>query len=150
MARAPSTAVATTEQSLSSRAVAQAPVHVAGMEYEAVQITRTVLSQKDDVPIFVICDGAIYQGEDRAAKRGKEHKEGDLPPPKLMDVTNMETGELQVIVVGVSLEDTLNEKYPDESYVGKAFRMVSTTVPVKGGQGRRVRIYNMAELRPKK
>lgn len=130
---------------ISQRALAT--VAVGGVEYEIEkQVTRPVLSQADGTPIYVLFDGPIHRAEER---RGRETKDSDAPPPMIADITNLETGQLMTLVCGAVLVGELEEKYPEAGYIGKAFRLESTLIPIKGQSGKKMRIYNIQQLRRK-
>jgi hypothetical protein len=44
-------------------------------------------------------------------------------PPTMARVTDMETGEVGEIILGLVLKENLFDAYPDDSYVGKIFRI---------------------------
>jgi hypothetical protein len=124
-------------------------VTVGGFEFEiAKQVTRPVLQQKDNTPIYVIFDGPIIQAIARASD-ADDAKAADKKPPKIAPVTNLETGELQTLICNAVLANEISEKYANDTYVGRAFRFISRTESVKGGGSRRLRVYDIVELRPK-
>lgn len=123
----------------------------------AEQVTRPVLQTKDNEPLYVLFDGPIHiapditerkprgSSEDQAADA--DAKKEKRTPPMIADVTNLQTGELRVLVIGAVLWRTLEEKYPDNAYVGRAFAMNSQLVPSKGDATKRIRVYDVKELR---
>lgn len=74
------------------------------------------------VPVYVKVTSAIFQAKDTNGKTvdasGVKQK-----PPMLAHVINLETGEVQQIIVGTVLESELKEGYPDDKYVGLSFEI---------------------------
>ena len=116
----------------------QLPGHL-GKIVGHVAVTRETLQQEDGVPIAVRIQSKIVKGEDR-----EDAKEGDMRPPDLCNVLNLETGEEQVLIVNVKLKSGLRRGYPDDTYVGRSFALVSIKVPFKGNKT--VRDYMVKEL----
>lgn len=108
------------------------------------QVTRPVLKQEDKVAIFVLFTGPIHRAEERRGE-AKEGQEKDRPP-MIADITNLETGQLQTLVCGAVLQGELEEKYKDDGYIGRAFRLESLLIPMQGKSGQRMRIYDIQEL----
>ena len=67
-------------------------------------------------------------------------------PPRMAQVTNMETGELGEIIVGIVLKTNLEENYPDGTYVGKIFRLEK----ISPEGARKYSLYNITEMKVKK
>lgn len=80
-------------------------------------VTRPVLKLATKTAYYLRFDGAMALG-----KIVDDKKE----PPMLADVTNMETGEEGMMILGAVLRDNLNEAYPGDAYVGKIFEIVKT------------------------
>jgi len=73
-----------------------------------------------DEPKFMEIKQAIFLGKDiKQVKGGKK-----MEPAHLMGVVNMETGENMQVIVGTVLKSTLEEDFPDETYVGKCFEII--------------------------
>ena len=79
-------------------------------------VTVPVFKFQPDVPAYIRIEDAIYVG-----KKVEEKKE----PARLCHIVNLETGEENLMIVGKVLEGTLNEMYPDNSYVGKSFEVLN-------------------------
>lgn len=106
-------------------------------KYEiAAQVTRSVLQQADGVPFYV-----EIQSASRVAMPVKESK---MEPPDLCDVLNLETGELQVLILNKVLKSELLRAFPDDSYVGKKFAIVRAKAK---DEDKRYKTYRILELR---
>jgi hypothetical protein len=85
-------------------------------------VTASLLKLVDNKPVFVRFETAAEK-----AKPAKTVKAGTSEvvkePPFLARVTNLETGEIQEIILGAVLLSELDDGYPEKSYVGKAFRI---------------------------
>lgn len=103
-------------------------------------VTIPVLKLLPDTPVFVQVTGAIYQGKE--LKKGGEE---NLKPADLMNVKDLTTGEDMQIVCGEVLKSTLRDEYPNDSYVGKAFRIIKGKKKDKEG-GRGYFTYSIAEI----
>lgn len=101
------------------------------------QVTRPVIQMKEGEAIHVVFQGAIYRGKEIKAKQG----EPDSKPADLCHVVSLDTGLIGQIVVGEVLKGTLIEAYPNDGYVGKAFRITKSPVA-----GKRYKQYAVAEL----
>lgn len=129
---------------------------IGGRNYKmAQQVTRSVLQQKDDVPVHVKIEAPIRRALERAGRKPKDPN--SAPPPAVVDVINLETGELQVLVCGAMLESALTEKYEPApvdrdgvivgvpGYVGRSFALVSRLVNMPGST-KRMRDYQIIEI----
>jgi hypothetical protein len=102
------------------------------------QLTRTVMREIIGTPYAVMFQGAIYQGEDlKSAKAGAVKME----PARLCDVLNLETGELQSLILYSVLEGEIHRAYPGDSYIGKSL-LIRASRP----EGKRYRTYEIAEI----
>jgi hypothetical protein len=128
--------------SISERA-SKKQITIGGITFKAKQVTRSVLTQVDGEPVAITITSEIVQ----AAEPRGERKETDpeRKPPKICQVTNLLTGELQIFICNYVFEAEITEKYPDLSYVGRSFAVESKLLPRKGKQSQ-LRIYNIAEL----
>lgn len=93
------------------------------------QVTRAVIPQLDNVPIFVTITGAIFKGEKILTGKSKDMDPADLAPVINIGSANQELG---VIIVGAVLKGELERGFPDESYVGRSFGI--STAPKETGQ----------------
>lgn len=96
-------------------------------------ITLPQLKLVEEQPIYVRMESMIYQG--------KEVPDSDMDAPLLVKVTNLETGELQEVVVGSVLNSVLTEDMED-SYEGLCFMITMHTK----ADGKRYRTYTIAEI----
>jgi hypothetical protein len=98
------------------------PVKVPGGKYKRTSaLVLPVLRLLEESSTYVKIDGAMHVGsEQRAPKKGEQQME----PATVMPVTDLETGELGMVIVNTVLQGILSEKYPDDSYVGKSFEII--------------------------
>lgn len=75
-------------------------------------------------------------GADKGAKGAVE-----MEPAHVMNVIDLDTGELKQVITGTVLMGNLQENYPDDSYVGKCF--ISTQSKI---EGKRYKAYSLAEI----
>ena len=110
------------------------------------QVTRSVLKQYDKEPFAIKCEGAIYQAQDDPEQRvTRRDAMKDAPPPELMNVVNMASGELQTLVVNKVLASELRRNYPNDGYVGKVLLICRD----QAASDKRYKTYRIVELRPK-
>lgn len=119
----------------------------------AKQVTRSVLSQKEldgKTPIYVEFEGAARQAP--PIKRSPEEEEDvmsgkvkPMDPPRVADIVNLETGELQIIIMNKVLESELDRAYPEGGYVGLSFGILKVG---RGGKrlDRQYNQYRIVEL----
>lgn len=91
-------------------------------EYEVVKhVTRELLKPDFDTPVFIKIESEmIHAVEDEKSRKGKN---SDMAPPILMDVIELQTGAVSVMIVPAVLESELKDNYPENSYVNKCFRV---------------------------
>lgn len=118
------------------------PVNATGLTIGGVsfkvksQITRTVLTQIEGQPFAVTFQGEAYQGEELQQTKGGVK----MAPARLAPVLNLETGELQLLIMNAVLEGELVRALPT-GYVGKSF-----LIRGKKPEGKRYRVYEIAEI----
>lgn len=101
-------------------------------------VTRTVVKLEIDKAKYLRLDSAIVVGKAMKAREGQE----TMPPAMTCDVTDMETGELHILLCNSVLHSELKQAYPDDSYVGKTFEIINTgKLP-----GRRYFTFSIAEV----
>lgn len=83
-------------------------------------VTVPVMKIDFETAYYVRFESPFYVGKEIKEKSGKVAKK----PATLANVTNMETGELGIIVCNEVLKSTIEEGYPDEDYVGKIFEVI--------------------------
>jgi hypothetical protein len=104
------------------------------------------------LPLFKIRAGdTIYvKVIDKAYRAAALKKPSDDPnklPPMLLNVVNLESGELGQIIPGEILMDLLNDTYPSDGYVKKGFMIkVGDQKASAGGGGKRYNTYSLAEI----
>lgn len=100
-------------------------------------VTLPILKKVDDVAIYVTIQTKIILGKEMPAKEGEKQQEA----AHLCNVINLETGEEMQMIANAVLKGSLEEKYPDESYVGKSFKILQMKV-----EGKRYKNYSMFEI----
>jgi hypothetical protein len=122
---------------------------VNGIEYEiANQVTRPVLQQEDNTPYYIRFDGPIFRSETTPAEKAKEAEGKDFKrPPHVAPIANLETGQLQTLVCNAILASEILEKYPNEKYVGLAFRIISKKIAKPGDNLKTIRLYDIVEIK---
>lgn len=108
-------------------------------------VTVPVLKIPDNgAPIYVRVNEAIHTAKDNTGRMPATPKEGEVKrkPPQLMQVTNLETGEIAQIVAGTVLESELKENYPGDGYVGKCFEIKK----FKASGTKAYALYQVAEI----
>lgn len=118
----------------------------AGFKFVKVRsVTRPVLKIEGS-PVYFTVQGAIYKAP--VMEDGSKAKKGEdgnpLPPPDLMNVINLETGEESLIVVNTVLGKNLQEHYPSDAYVNKSFEVVKFQ-PNKAA-GKRYATFSISEI----
>lgn len=101
-------------------------------------VTLPLFKQVDDVPMFLALSGAIYTGKDVKQAAGTVKME----PAELVKCVNLETGEEGELIVNAVLKSTLEESYPSEAYVNKAFQITRKAKT----NGKRYHTYSVFEI----
>ena len=107
-----------------------------GRAFKAMQITRSVIPQRDGQTVFVLVTGKPYEG--KPLKEGKT----DMAAATLMEVTDLRTGELGLLIVNKVLAGQLEELYPEGKFVGRPFAI---TMKPKT-EGKRYKTFVVYEL----
>ena len=114
------------------------------MKYDVIkQVNLPVLKKEDEVPLFIRFEEAMYIGKtikSRGEVKGEKAK-GIRSAATLAQVTNMETGEICLIVINQLLKENLNDTYPGNGYVHKVFRVVQHSK-----EGKNYKTYSIAEI----
>jgi hypothetical protein len=108
-------------------------------------VTVPLLRVPDDgTPVYIKSNGAIFKAKENAkAKPGPDGK--PLNPPELMEVTNLETGEIAQVVMNEVFATELRDKYPSDGYVNKSFKVCK----FKMQGGKRYATFQITEIRVK-
>lgn len=112
---------------MASKAKKRAAAPIAGGQFTRKRaVTLPTFKVEVDKPLYLKVNGAMYLGKEQKAAAGdaKGGKAKMDQPATIMPVTNVETGEQGQIIVNAVLKGILEETYPDESYVDKAFEIV--------------------------
>ena len=138
-----------TEPPLSERAVAliQVGAHEvvlpSGVRFHVKkQVTRTVLHQVDGVAYAVAFTSEIRDSEVVESGRGGKAK---MSPARISEITNLESGELQILIMNTVLEGELTKAYPDNGFVGKMFTFMRKQGPDRKDD-RGYKVYQIAEI----
>lgn len=118
-----------------------------GVEQFAPKIVRFVTLplfkiEEGKGPIYVRFDSPVFLGKSsQTGEPGRPPKE----PPMLANVTRLPGGEAGQIILGKALLGTIDDHYPDEKYVGKAF-LIEITGKKKNGSGNQYNSYRVCEI----
>lgn len=121
-------------------AVTGGTVEAGGKTYKKRAVTLPFTLLQDKQSIRCQFDGAIHAGKVDPNKKGKDGKPMD--PMQLAPITNLDTGEQTILICAAVVQSNMAEKFPGDSYVGKAFEITCTgKVP-----GKRYKGYTIYEL----
>jgi len=104
-------------------------------QVKAVTLPALVLQLNE--PRILQFDAAIRQSTITADPKKQREKPADIAP-----VTDLETGEQFTLLVPSIVKSELSEKYPKDTYVGKAFRIVK----LEKRKGKRYHDMNINEV----
>lgn len=99
-------------------------------------------------PLFLRFDGKIHKAKETGKGRSAKNEDGTtkvMEPPMLAEVTDMVTKRKGQIIVNEVLKSELNDGYPNESYVGRIFRVAK--LPIQGGK--RYATFELTEVKAK-
>jgi hypothetical protein len=106
-------------------------------------VTLPLLKLEDGGAIFIRADEPIFLAKEIEGTRARKNAEGQVQqPPHLLNVTNLETGEQMQIIANEVLKSTLEDAYPDTSYVGKSFRVERKPIQ----KGKKYATFTVAEI----
>ena len=105
------------------------------------QLVLPILKTAVDEPIYIKFLDPVQQKDKVEVDSKGEEQKGTI---EIGHVVNLETGEEMHIVMGSVLLSTLNESYPDQSYVGLGFMV--TKLAKKGTGAKGYHPYLMAEI----
>jgi len=107
-------------------------------------VTRPILSQTGDAPIYVRIESAIHKSQIEGRRKKGEEKPA-MEPANVCNVLNLMTGEEQQIIVNAALESGLTDSYKNDSYIGLCFAIASRLRPHDGGK-KQIREYMVKEI----
>lgn len=115
-------------------------------------VTVPLLKVPDNgTPVYVKITGEIFTAKETGEGRNRgsatpavpgQEPKAKVQPPKLAHVVNLETGQVQQIIVGAILESELNDTYPNASYLNKSFE-IKKHAPTGG---KRYAMYAITEI----
>lgn len=111
-------------------------------------VTVPLLKVPDNgTPVYVTFDGAIEKAKDNDSMRQRKQKmaEAGQPvnePPHIARVINLETGEHMQIIVNSVLKTEIEDKYPENGYIGVSFEIKK----YKMTGGKRYATFQIAEI----
>lgn len=106
-------------------------------------VTLPLLVVNDEVPSYVKITGAIFQAKELEGSRARKNENGQVQqPPHLFHAINLETGEMVQAIANDVLKSTLEDTYPDESYVGKSFEYVRHAMV----KGKKYKTFSITEI----
>lgn len=95
--------------------------------------------------LFVLLTSRMHLGD--PLKTPEPVKDGEKPkePVTLIEAIALDTGEVGQFITGSILKDLFNDKFPNDSYVGKSFWIrVGEQKDAKTGGGRRYNTYTIS------
>lgn len=101
-------------------------------------LTRPILKMIEGQARHILIEAPMYVGKEMKSKAGEKNKE----PATLANVIDLETGEPAQIIVSAVVKSVLNEEYPNNGYVHKAF---SITKQAKQ-PGKQYNPFSVAEI----
>lgn len=108
------------------------------------QVSVNLMKLRPGVTVYALITGVMAISKPLKNQSDEDKKK---EPPTLLPFVNMETGEVQNLIVGAVLKDLLNDEYPKDSYVKRGFMIaVKEQKDAKAGGGRRYNNYDVAEV----
>ena len=119
----------------------QAPAPAQGGKFKRTRaVTLPVLKVEVERTVYVKVTGPMELGKVNTNKKDEDGK--PQKPATIMPIVNVETGEAALIIVGTALGGQLNDTYPGNGYVGKAFEITKHAKPA----GKRYHTYSLYEI----
>ena len=111
---------------------------VGGFKVKA-SVTLPIFKLAAGVQRFFTFDGPMHIGKDTGqVMNGKK-----MEPATIANVTDLETGEMGVVICATVMSKEIAENYPGETYVGKSFAVTLIRVPEK-----KYNLYEILEIEP--
>lgn len=106
-------------------------------------LTLPLLKMKPETgPVYIKFTAPFFVGKQIKEDDEKKKKE----PPIMANVVNLSTGEMVQIMLGTVLQGILNDDYPEDDYVNRAF-MLQLMEQKRGRSGGNYNTYKVAELK---
>jgi hypothetical protein len=100
---------------------------------------------------FIKIVGPIEPGKELEAVRQRKAKEGSpaetMNPPDLCEIIELRSGQLGNMIVNAVIKSNLEEKYPEQGYVGRSFKISQISTVSKGS--RSYRTFEILEIKLK-
>ena len=77
-------------------------------------------------------DKPFYVRFEKAMEISKVKPKNGEEPPLVAEVTELESGEVKMMICGAVIHNTLTDEYPDDGYVGRCFMI--TKHKISGSQ----------------
>lgn len=105
----------------STKPAAAVPVASRDSKFKVLRnVTMPTLKMQLETPIYVKFTAPHFIGRTQKPKAGEEAQK----PATVISCVNLETGEVCQLVLGAALVSVLDEMYPNDTYVGRSFRIV--------------------------
>lgn len=108
-------------------------------------ITLSTLKFVVDKPLYVLILGKLHEGKARVGRSGNVKLDSDgnpRKPPTLVEVIDLQSGEISQIIASTIIKTELTEAYPNDSYLGCSFEIIKQ----KRKEGREYDPYSIAEV----
>jgi hypothetical protein len=101
-------------------------------------LTLPVHKFQEEIASYLKVECAMFRGK----KMGGRGDAAAMEPATLVEVTNLETGEVEQLIVSKVILSTFEESYPNDGYVGKGFRIIKHARKT----GKNYNTYSIAEI----
>lgn len=111
-------------------------------------LTLPLIKLRAGLTVYIKPTEPMFQAKPQKNAPKSEDGDGIKKPPTLMHCVDLTTGELAQIIPGTILADIFNDDYPNNTYVGRGFKIVvGEQKSVQGGGGKRYNQYTVAEIK---
>lgn len=110
-------------------------------------LTLPLLKLRAGLTIFIKPTEKMFQAKPQKNVKA-DSEDANKKPPTLMHCIDLQTGEQVQIIPGSILADIFNDDYPNDTYVGRGFKIVvGEQKAVQGGGGKRYNQYTVSEIK---
>jgi hypothetical protein len=120
---------------------------------ETKSVTRPVMSQVNREEPFVVTIESQMVLAERFVQYGPDGKElppdpnnPPMNPPWVCNVIDLQDQTEKVLICNAQIFSGLKRNYPNDSYVGRSFAMISKLLPHPNKTARQMRAYAIREL----